>query len=353
MNIYRETVPYILTWYDYNARILPWRSDPTPYHVWLSEIMLQQTRVEAVKDYYERFLSELPTIYDLAGVSEERLLKLWEGLGYYSRARNLKKAAELVVSRYNGELPADFGELRALPGIGNYTAGAILSIAFRKPEPAVDGNLLRVFSRITGSTEDILKASVREELRKNLRSVMPEDRPGDFNQGLMDLGATVCIPNGKPHCDICPVMHLCRAFHEGRTEELPVKGEKAGRTVCRYTVFVITDGERYLLMKRPEKGLLGGLWGFPMASGGAVRENAGERIPAEIPVVPGKVTALKPAKHIFSHVEWHMSGFRIEAKETGSLPENFVWASAEEIRDRYSVPAAYRAFMPKEGRNEG
>ncbi len=370
MNYYREVVPYILQWYDYNARLLPWRSEPTPYHVWLSEIMLQQTRVEAVKEYYDRFLKELPSLSDLATVEEERLLKLWEGLGYYSRARNLKKAAQVVMAQYGGELPASYEELRKLPGIGSYTAGAISSIAYGCPEPAVDGNVLRVFSRITGSREDILKETTKQSMREELLREMPLDRPGDYNQALMDLGATICIPNGEPRCADCPVMHLCTAFHEGTTDEIPVKAKKKARRVEKYTLLVLYSKGRYLLHKRSEQGLLAGLWEFPMVEGHASRakvltafcERLGEAKNSEgddrktcdpqgiVFTKTSKAISLSPAKHIFSHVEWEMKGFRVEVQEEGfmeHLPEGYVWATREEILERYSVPTAYRAFVPK------
>ena len=213
-------------WYEKEKRSMPWRDDATPYHVWLSEIMLQQTRIEAAKAYYDRFTKCLPDIPSLAAVSEEELLKLWEGLGYYNRARNLKKAASLLVERYDGRLPADYDLLLSLPGIGRYTAGAIASIAYGLAEPAVDGNVLRVTMRYLNCDEDIMKMSVRTKMEKQLRAIMPKDCPGEFNQALMELGEVICIPNGKPLCEKCPLSHLCLAHKEGREMELPKKAEK-------------------------------------------------------------------------------------------------------------------------------
>ena len=213
-------------WYEKEKRSMPWRDDATPYHVWLSEIMLQQTRIEAAKAYYDRFTKCLPDIPSLAAVSEEELLKLWEGLGYYNRARNLKKAASLLVERYDGRLPADYDLLLSLPGIGRYTAGAIASIAYGLAEPAVDGNVLRVTMRYLNCDEDIMKMSVRTKMEKQLRAIMPKDCPGEFNQALMELGEVICIPNGKPLCEKCPLSHLFLAHKEWREMELPKKAEK-------------------------------------------------------------------------------------------------------------------------------
>lgn len=224
----------LLAWYDSGRRILPWREEPTPYHVWLSEIMLQQTRVEAVKPYYDRFLQALPDIESLAAADEEKLLKLWEGLGYYNRARNLKKAAQILVSEYGGRMPDDYEIILSLPGIGSYTAGAISSIAFGKAYPAVDGNVLRILARLRTDERDILQAGVKKSVEEELADVMPKDRPGDFNQALMELGAMVCIPNGAPKCDVCPWKELCRARAQGITGEFPKKAGKKPRSIgCR------------------------------------------------------------------------------------------------------------------------
>lgn len=312
---YGETIEYLLHWYDNNARILPWRQDPLPYHVWISEIMLQQTRVEAVKGYYERFLEALPDVKDLAEVEEDRLFKLWEGLGYYTRARNLKKAAQVMAEKYGGEVPGDYTALLALPGIGSYTAGAIASIAFGIAEPAVDGNVLRVMKRIAGSFDDITKPSVKKELEQDIRAIMPKDRPGDYNQSLMELGATVCIPNGKPLCEKCPVMHLCRAFHTGTWQTIPVKSPaKKEKKIVERTIFVLKYKDRYAIRKREEKGLLHGLWELPGAEGQLTAGGAQEFLQT-LGYDVESVEPLGPAKHIFSHIEWHMKGYLAELRE--------------------------------------
>ncbi len=357
VDAYRELVPYLLDWYDYNARILPWREERNAYHTWISEIMLQQTRVEAVRGYYDRFLRALPDVKALAEAPEEQLLKLWEGLGYYSRVRNLQKAAQVICEQYDGVLPADYERLKALPGIGAYTAGAIASIAYGIPVPAVDGNVLRVMKRITGSRDDITKEAVKRKLFEDLLAVMPQERPGDFNQAVMDIGATVCIPNGEPHCTECPVMHLCRAFQEGSWREIPCKPAPKKRRVEKRTVFVIEWQGRYLLHKRPDKGLLAGLWEMPAVEAKLTRAEAqaeAERLLAGLlpeECLPGRLTALKPAKHIFSHVEWRMSGFLVSLSETAknTLPEQleagYVLVDAETMQRRYSLPSAFAYYV--------
>ena len=253
----------LLQWYHENARVLPWRSDPTPYHVWVSEIMLQQTRVAAVLGYYARFMEALPAVADLAAVEEDRLMKLWQGLGYYNRARNLQKAARQIVEEHGGVFPDTYEAIRALAGVGDYTAGAVASIAFGLPEPAVDGNVLRVVSRLTGDGGDITRPDVKKRMGAALREVIPLDAPGDFNQALMDLGAMVCLPNGEPLCPRCPARGFCAALREGRTAELPVKAAKKARRVEERTVFLIFYQKKVALRRRPAKGLLAGLWEYP------------------------------------------------------------------------------------------
>lgn len=344
-SLYKETVPYLLHWFEYNRRILPWREDPTPYHVWVSEIMLQQTRVEAVKGYYDRFLTYLPEIKDLAQATEETLLKLWEGLGYYNRVRNMQKAALVIMEQYDGEMPGDYEKLRGLPGIGDYTAGAIASIAFGLPYPAVDGNVLRVMSRIACNRADITKDATKRSLTEDLKSIMPKES-GDFNQSLMELGATVCIPNGKPLCEQCPVMHLCRAFQNGQEMQLPVKAPKKERRIEKRTVYLVFLGDKVLLHRREEKGLLAGLWEFP----NCIREKSNRKG--------------KKAKHIFSHVEWHMEGIRIEVRNREEMTEQehleywrqqlaegpeeqerWVFATVKEMKEKYPIPSAFEAYV--------
>ena len=339
---YSELVPYLLHWYDRNARILAWRENPKPYYVWVSEIMLQQTRVEAVKGYFDRFITALPTIKDLAAAEEETLLKLWEGLGYYNRVRNMQKAAKIVMEEYGGELPADYEALKSLPGIGSYTAGAIASIAYGVAEPSVDGNVLRVLKRIAASYDDITKEKVKKELENDLRLIMPKDRPGDFNQSLMELGATVCLPNGKPLCEQCPVMHLCKAFHEGCELELPVKPKKKERRIEEKTVFVIKkeDGECYeiALCKRPDTGLLSGLWELPNVEGHLTKEEIKRIFPK------GEICRLPDGKHIFSHVEWRMHCYEVRIREMLAgcgFEKESNFFTKEEIAERISLPSAF------------
>jgi len=321
----------LLEWYRENARTLPWRSDPTPYHVLLSEIMLQQTRVAAVLGYYENFLKELPTIQALAACPEDKLLKLWQGLGYYSRARNLQAAARQVVEEHGGEFPTDYASIRALPGVGDYTAGAIASIAFSQPVAAVDGNVLRVVSRVTGDRRDVTRPETRKAVAQALQAVMPLDCPGDFNQALMELGATVCLPNGAPLCDQCPAQTLCAAKREGLTAQLPVKPPKKGRRVEERTVYIILNGGRVALRKRPDKGLLAGLWEYP-----------NELSPWPCPVA-GETAFAASGKHIFTHIEWHMTAYTVSAV-TDTLPAGWVWADRSDLAEKYSVPSAFAPF---------
>lgn len=340
---YSEIVPYLLYWYDRNARILRWREEPKPYYVWVSEIMLQQTRVEAVKGYFDRFLAELPDIAALAAAEEEKLLKLWEGLGYYNRVRNMQKAARIVVEEYGGELPADYEALKKLPGIGSYTAGAIASIAFGIPEPSVDGNVLRVLKRVAASFDDITKEKVKKELETDVRKIMPKDRPGDFNQSLMELGATVCLPNGKPLCEQCPLMHLCEAFHRGCELQIPVKPPKKERKIEARTVFVIKkelgQSLELVLHKRPEKGLLSGMWELPNEEGHLTEEKVQELFPE------AEVRRLPDGKHIFSHVEWRLWCYEVKMAEAGVLPEALKEATKSfglwEIQEQISIPSAF------------
>lgn len=343
---YEAIVPYLIDWYAYNARILAWRENPMPYYIWVSEIMLQQTRVEAVKGYFDRFTTALPNIKTLAEAEEEKLLKLWEGLGYYNRVRNLQKAAKQVMQEYHGELPADYEKLLLLPGIGTYTAGAIASIAFQISVPVVDGNVLRVTKRIAGSFDDITKDSIRKELWQDLIKVIPQERPGDFNQALMELGATVCLPNGKPICDQCPVMHLCKAFHEDKAMQIPVKTPKKERRKEEHTILLIEYQDRYIIRKREPKGLLAGLWELPGLEDKLNQKELQNRLKL-LGINKALVTSLGEAKHIFSHVEWHMVGYyvKLPTMEIGAFTgDSYIWASKEEINMRYSIPNAFSAY---------
>ena len=333
----------LLAWYDENRRILPWRENPTPYHVWLSEIMLQQTRVEAVKSYYDRFLRRLPDIADLAAVEEETLLKLWEGLGYYNRARNLKKAAIQIMEEYGGMMPGNYEELLKLAGIGSYTAGAVASIAFGQPVPAVDGNVLRVLSRLRTDDRDILEAGVKKSIEEELRGVIPKDRPGDFNQALMELGAMVCIPNGSPKCESCPWGELCQARIQNRITEYPKKAPKKPRSIEKKTVLVIRYGNLVALRRRPDRGLLAGLYEFPTMEGHCGEEQVITHL-RQSGVVPLRIRRLTEAKHIFTHKEWHMTGYSVRIDDLSGMGE-YVFVEPEKIRDQYPVPSAFAAYM--------
>lgn len=335
---YGVIVEELLDWYDVNARDLPWRSEPKPYYVWVSEIMLQQTRVEAVKEYFARFIKELPDIAVLAEVKEDELLKLWEGLGYYNRARNLQTAAKTIMDEYSGKLPEEYNELQKLKGIGSYTAGAIASIAYGKPVPAVDGNVLRVMKRLAGSYDDILKASVKKELEKELTKIMPK-RAGAFNQAIMDLGAMVCLPNGKPLCEECPLQEHCVAYEKNIVMELPVKTPKKKRKIEEKTILVLEYEGRFALHKRENRGLLAGLWELPNISGKIKKESLMEIIEEEY----FTVRELGECKHIFSHIEWHMIGYHICLNK--KLDKDYTWVTVEELEKQYAIPTAFSAYV--------
>lgn len=333
----------LLSWYDAGRRILPWREDPTPYHVWLSEIMLQQTRVEAVKPYYDKFLRELPDIASLAAVEEEKLLKLWEGLGYYNRARNLKKSAMQIVSEHGGEMPGDYEQLMKLPGIGSYTAGAVASIAFGCAVPAVDGNVLRVLSRLRLDDRDIMDTKVKRAIEEELRGVIPRERPGDFNQALMELGATVCVPNGEPKCEVCPWGGICQARIQGRAMEYPKKAPKRPRRVEKKTILLIWYNRLIALQKRPDEGLLAGLYEFPSIEGHQKEEQVITYL-KNLGVTPIRIRRLEASKHIFTHKEWHMTAYSIRVDELEGMGE-YVFVEPDEIKNKYPVPSAFAAYL--------
>ncbi len=336
--------PALLDWFYKNHRILPFRTDPSPYHVWLSEIMLQQTRVSAALPYYERFLAALPDIPALAACEEEKLHKLWEGLGYYSRVRNLQKAARIVCEEYGGELPADYDALRALPGIGDYTAGAIASISFGLAVPAVDGNVLRVFSRLYNDPGTITEPGVKKTFTARVMEHQPPEKAGDYNQALMELGALVCLPNGAPKCEVCPLAAQCKGRAAGRAEQLPVKTAKPEKTLVPVTAALLTGPQGVLLQRRPSKGLLAGLWQPLLWEGEAL--SAGEVLARlkELGLGCAGAEALPEAKHIFSHIEWHMGGsaLRLPAQ---AAPAGCVWASRAELNGEYAVPSAFAGIM--------
>ena len=314
--------PALLDWFYTNRRILPFREDPTPYHVWLSEIMLQQTRVSAALPYYERFLAALPDIPALAGCEEEKLHKLWEGLGYYSRVRNLQKAAKIVCAQYGGQLPADYNALLALPGIGEYTAGAIASISFGLPVPAVDGNVLRVFARLYNDPRLVTDPQVKREFTARVMEHQPPAKAGDYNQALMELGALICLPNGRPLCESCPVRDLCQACAAGTQLALPTRQKKPRRRKEEKTVLLLCRPGEVQITQRPADGLLASLWEFPTLPGLHTSAEV-----AELLSVPTEaVTPLGPATHIFTHIEWQMQGYRVELP-----PETPLWGGCISI----------------------
>ena len=334
----------LLPWYEENRRDLPWRRDKDPYHIWVSEIMLQQTRVEAVKGYYTRFLETLPTIAALANADDALLHKLWEGLGYYSRVRNLKKAALQIMERHGGVFPRTHEAVSGLAGIGPYTAGAICSIAFDLPTPAVDGNVLRVISRLTDDGTPIEKPAYRRTITENLAAVYP-GRAGDFTQALMELGATVCGPNRKPDCEHCPCGGFCLGYRNGTAEDLPVKKAKAQRRIEDKTVFLLSCEGFYALQKRPDTGLLAGLWEFPNIPGRLEMTEAIAEV-EKMGLKPREILRQVEKKHIFTHIQWQMSGIYMEVKERAG---SFTWLSAEQIKKEAALPTAFRQFYEEAG----
>ncbi|MCM1127598.1 MAG: A/G-specific adenine glycosylase [Lachnospiraceae bacterium] len=345
LSVLDEIAEPLLKWYDSGRRLLPWREDPSPYHVWVSEIMLQQTRVEAVKPYYDRFMQALPDIEHLAVAEEENLLKLWEGLGYYNRVRNLNKAAKIIMKEYHGNMPSEYEQLVKLPGIGSYTAGAVSSIAYGQRVPAVDGNVLRVLTRLCCDERDIMQQSVRRQIEQELRPVIPE-RAGDFNQALMELGATVCVPNGAPHCADCPWREICRAHKRGEELCFPHKTPPKPRTIEEKTILIIRDGRRTALQKRDSSGLLAGMYEFPSLDGKLSARQVLSFLKREgLSVL--KIEELKESRHIFSHKEWHMIGYMVRVDELAPQigNEKLLFVEKDEAKEKYPIPSAYSAYM--------
>jgi len=379
-----EIIPPLLRWYDSHARILPWRENPEPYAVWISEIMLQQTRVEAVIPYFNRWMKAFPDLPSLAAASEAEVLKLWEGLGYYSRARNIHRAARIVMEEYGGSLPSSFEGLRSLPGVGDYTAGAIGSIAFQLPVPCVDGNVLRVVARLLAEKSDIGSSATKRLMTEWLSKIIPVERPGDFNQAMMELGATVCLPNGAPKCEACPVSGLCEARRQNRIDEFPVKSGKPPRKTEKKTVLILLKNDeteavhkfgavpalrtaslpgtvpsfRTALSKRPDTGLLAGLWEFPNFEGTLTEEEV-RQILKSAGLTALSLTKLKKTKHIFSHVEWEMTGYLafVEAAGNPAAPNpsiaesvqeydaaGFHWVGIDKLEKELVLPSAFKGF---------
>jgi len=303
--------------------------------------MLQQTRVEAVKSYYNRFMRALPDIRSLAECPDEKLEKLWEGLGYYSRARNLKRAALTVMRECGGKFPGDFTRIRSLPGIGNYTAAAIASICWDLPYPAVDGNVLRVVSRLTGSESDITQESTKTAVRELLLPLYKESPCGKLTQAFMELGALVCVPKRAPYCDDCPLYSSCAIAGTDRWENIPVKKPKKPKSKEEYTVFLLSSGQRFAIRRREKKGILSGLWEFPNVPGRLDSQEALDTV-ASWGCRPDTVLRRIERRHIFTHKTWELIAYRITCNER---PDRFVWSSISEIKADYSLPTAFRQFM--------
>ena len=337
--IFKQLPGARLPWYAGNKRQLPWREDREPYHIWLSEIMLQQTRVEAVKGYYTRFLAALPTIQSLAEVDDDALHKLWEGLGYYSRVRKLKKAAQVIMTQYGGVFPGKYEDVLALPGIGAYTAGAICSIAFNQPTPAVDGNVLRVAARLLNDDTPVDLPAFKTKIQQELTRIYPQ-QAGDFTQALMELGATLCGPNRKPDCENCPCSTFCQAYRAGTMDLLPTRLPKRGRKTEELTVFILSCDGLYALEKRPDAGLLAGLWQFPNISGKLDAVQA-IGIVEKMGLHPKEIIRQVERKHIFTHIEWNMSGVYMEVAEKDP---RYTWLSARQIHAEAALPTAFRQF---------
>ena len=343
-----QTVQPLLEWFRTHARTLPWRADREPYHVWLSEIMLQQTRVEAVRGYYARFLAAAPDVFALAALPEAQLLKLWEGLGYYNRARKAQECARVIAAR-GGVWPDTVEGLLALPGIGPYTAGAIASICFERPAAAVDGNVLRVCARVLDDATPIDNAAHKAALTAALSACYPAGHCGDFTQALMELGACVCVPNGAPKCALCPLQGFCRAKMNGSWDTLPVKEAKKPRRQEQLTVFFLSCGSRYAVRRRPDTGLLAGLWELPNTEGTLTAQQALSLL-EQWGLQPEQLQKVIERTHVFTHVEWHMRCCYVRVAEPGG---DFTWVDGAEFSRSIALPTAFRMFWePEDGQAE-
>lgn len=331
----KNCVELILKWYLENKREFEWRENTDPYRVWISEIMLQQTRIDAVIDYYSRFMKRLPDIKSLSEISEDELLKLWEGLGYYSRARNLKKTACKIMEEYNGVFPDTYSEIIKLPGIGEYTAGAISSICFNRKEVAIDGNVMRVYCRVTNSDLDVSDLKVKKEIGERIREVLPE-QSGDFNQGIMELGEVICIPNGMPKCEECPLKYHCLAHVNKRESLIPRKIDKKEKMEEEYTLFLLKCKDKYAVRKRGN-GLLKNMWEFPNKEGFLTYDEIDQLFPNN----KGSKLGITNT-HIFTHKKWYMNSYFIEVKK--EIPE-YEWYTLEEIEKNLALPSAFMPFF--------
>jgi A/G-specific adenine glycosylase len=326
----------LLTWYDNNKRILPWRDNPDPYRVWISEIMLQQTKVSTVIPYFNRFTETVKNVEELATIPEDELLKLWEGLGYYSRARNLQKAAKQIQKQHNGIIPSNIEELEKLSGIGNYTSGAIASIAFNQRYTAVDGNVLRVFARLLNIQEDIKQREIKAGIKEQVKALLPKERVGDFNQALMEIGATVCLPSGAPYCELCPLKDQCKAYEHQTQNLIPLKRKKKETPTMDITVLLIKYNNEYVIEQRPNTGLLASMYQFPYVEEHITMNDIKHLQIGNIK----QIKKLPNSKHIFSHLKWNMVAFEIELQN--KTKANFV--SKEDILNKYSIPTAFKTY---------
>ena len=334
----------LLAWYDQNKRDLPWRKTKNPYYIWVSEIMLQQTRVEAVKDYYKRFITALPTINDLAKAEQDQLYKLWQGLGYYNRVKNIQQAANTILEEFAGEFPTTKQQLQNLKGIGDYTSSAIASIAFEEPVAVVDGNVLRVLARLFEIQEDITKQSTKSNVSLLAQQLLSKQRPGDFNQAMMELGATVCVPNGVPSCEKCPFQEFCLANKHATELQLPIKKAKKQRKIQYKTILTIQIENEFLLHKRTEEKLLAGLWEFVNLEGALSSQKTKEHL-SNLGFEVKSISKLAHAKHIFTHIEWHMIGYHVVVLNKPTLGNDYHYVTKEQLIQTYAVPNAFSTYL--------
>ncbi|HEX6922231.1 MAG TPA: A/G-specific adenine glycosylase [Bacillales bacterium] len=334
-------------WYESEHRDLPWRKDRDPYKIWVSEVMLQQTRVDTVIPYFERFINRFPTVEALAEADEETVLKSWEGLGYYLRARNLQEGVREVHEKYEAKVPDNKKEISGLKGVGPYTAGAILSIAYGKAEPAVDGNVMRVMSRVLMVEDDIAKPKTRKLFEATVAELIPEGRTSEFNQGLMELGAVVCTPK-SPKCLLCPVQEHCRAFAEGRQDELPKKGKKKPPKVVPMAVAVLKNGDgKVLIHRRPQQGLLAGLWEFPgfeVSRDGNKKEQLTQQMKETYGIEADLDKRLRNIQHVFTHLKWELAVYEGIVKQPISEQDNLKFVSVDELK-AYPFPVSHQKII--------
>ena len=337
----KNIVEPIIAWYQKEEKNLPWKQDKEPYHIWISEIMLQQTRIEAVKKYYIRFIQELPTVQDLAKIEETKLLKLWEGLGYYSRARNLKKAAQIIAEKYQGEVPRTYHELIQLPGVGEYTAGAIASICSNEKVTAVDGNVLRVISRVIGSTENVLLPETKKKITEMVQQILPKES-GDFNEGIMEIGEKICVPNGTPLCDKCPIQKYCYARENNVIDKIPIRIKDVKRKIENKTVFIIiTEDGKIAICKRSDKGLLARMYELPNVEEFLTIEEVKEELKnRNLEII--EIKQNKDKKHIFTHIEWKLKSYQIVVKKEN---KDYIWVSQKELNNEYALPTAFSKLI--------